>query len=178
MRDACRMACGATRLAVVTATLASATLVSACASHHSGATTTASAGSVDLELAHGLTGGAKIEIELDSPRHLAGDTVQMRIINHEDAAFGFNACTRTIEWRKTGEWFAVPDTARVCTMNLQTLRARDSVNVTTTLPGILLPGDYRIVISFSREEGPAPAGRVATTPSATARIATREFMVQ
>src|SRR5689334_18413071 len=165
---------------VLRATAVATVLVSlACASPRGSAADSASANvSGDVELAAGRTGGARIDLEVDRTQYAAGDTVRMRIISREDAGYGYNACMRTVEWRRSGEWFSVPEEGRMCTMNLAILAPGQTAEATTTLPETMRPGDYRVVITFSREESPMPGGRMASGAPAPARVASAPFRVE
>jgi hypothetical protein len=175
----------ASRVAV--GTLAIAALMAACATRRGGEST---ADSGAAAAANGMNPGtpapdvmpassnARIALEVDGTSLAAGATVHVRIVNRSDAGYGFSACQRSIEWRRSGEWFSVPEEGRMCTMILQLLGPRQTTTVETQLPETMVPGEYRIVMTFSREEGPAP-GRETPAPAAQPlRVASDPFRVE
>lgn len=179
-----------TRVTMLTASLACAALVSACATPRGGdngvdsaaatpgGTPGAAAGPTTGAVAPATGGNARITLELDRTRYAAGGTVNLRIVNQDDAGYGFSACQRAVERRRGGEWFTVPEEGRVCTMMLQLVGARQTVMAETELPSPLDAGEYRIVITFSREEGPAPGRDVPAPPATPSRIASAPFRVE
>ena len=129
------------------------------------------------------TGGASdarqhVALELDRTRYAAGATVNLRIVNRDDVGYGFSACQRAIEHRRGGTWETVPEEGRMCTMQLQLLGARHTAMATTELPTPLAAGEYRIAITFSREEGPVPPGREPTAAPAPVRATSATFRVE
>lgn len=123
-------------------------------------------------------GRARITLELDRTRYAPGGTVNVRIVNGDDAGYGFSACQRVVERRRGGEWFTVAEDGRVCTMMLQLLGARETVMVATELPSPLEAGEYRLAITFSREEGPAPGRDTPLPAPAPTRVASAPFRVE
>lgn len=136
------------------------------------------AGSLVGGAAPATGGSARIALELDRTRYAPGGTVNVRIVNRDDAGYGFSACQRTVERRRGGEWFTVPEEGRVCTMMLQLLGARQTVMAETELPTPLDAGEYRIAITFSREEAPAPGRDTPLPAPAPSRIASAPFRVE
>ena len=123
-------------------------------------------------------GGARITLELDRTRYAPGGTVNVRIVNHDDAGYGFSACQRIVERRRGGDWFTVAEPVRMCTMMLQLLGARQTVMVETELPAALEAGEYRVAITFSREEGPAPGRDTPPPAPAPTPVASAPFRVE
>jgi hypothetical protein len=180
-----------TRLTILTTVLASgALLAGACA------TPRGSDGGADSAVASGNAGGvsaagaargetapppggdARITLELDRTRYAPGGTVNVRIVSQDDAGYGFSACQRQIERRRSGEWFSIPEEGRMCTMMLQLIGARQTVMVETELPSPLEAGEYRLVLTFSREEGPAPGRDTPAPAAAPTRVASAPFRVE
>jgi hypothetical protein len=143
-----------------------------------GASSGASPGAPAGQMAPSTGGSAKVTLETDRTIYPPGGTVNLRIINGDDVGYGFSACTRLVERRRSGEWFSVAEEGRVCTMMLQLLGPRQTVMATTELPSPLEAGEYRIVITFSREEGPAPGRDMPATTPAPSRVATAPFRVE
>ena len=151
---------------------------SAAAAPGTGGGTPSASGSASGDVAPATGGNARITLELDRTRYAPGGTVNLRIVNRDDAGYGFSACQRAVERRRGGEWFTVPEEGRMCTMMLQLVGARQTAMAETELPSPLEAGEYRIAITFSREEGPAP-GRDVPAPAATpSRIASAPFRVE
>ena len=119
-----------------------------------------------------------VALQLDRTRYAAGATVNLRIVNHDDVGYGFSACQRVVERRRGGAWEAVPEEGRMCTMQLQLLGARQTAMASTELPQPLAAGDYRIAITFSREEGPMPPGREPTAAPAPVHATSAAFHVE
>ena len=145
------MARTAVALAIATVTVA------ACVTPRNGEGTADSAAARDAspgapagQVASSTGGSAKVTLETDRTIYPPGGTVNLRIINGDDVGYGFSACTRLVERRRSGEWFSVAEEGRVCTMMLQLLGPRQTVMATTELPSPLEAGEYRIVITFSR----------------------------
>ena len=142
------------------------------------ATPGAPSGAPAGQVAPATGGSAKVTLETDRTIYPPGGTVNLRIINGDDVGYGFSACTRLVERRRSGEWFSVAEGGRMCTMMLQLIGARQTVMATTELPSPLEAGEYRLVITFSREEGPAPGRDMPATTPAPTRVATAPFRVE
>lgn len=136
------------------------------------------AGTPAGEAAPAPGGRAQIVLELDRTRYAPGSTVNVRIINRDDAGYGFNGCQRQVERRRGGQWVTVPEEGRICTMMLQLVGARQTVMVATELPAGMEAGEYRIAITFSREEGPAPGPDVPASAPPPIRAVSAAFRVE
>ena len=178
-----------TRVTMLTAALASAVvLASACATPRGSdgnadsaagpASGASGAGGARGDVAPPPSGNARISLELDRTIYAPGGTVNVRIVNQDDHGYGFSACQRQVERRRAGEWFSIPEEGRMCTMMLQLIGARQTVMVETELPTPMEAGEYRLVLTFSREEGPAPGRDAPAPPAAPSRVASAPFRVE
>lgn len=143
-----------------------------------GSSATGAPGATEGSASPAAGGQARITIELDRTRYAPGATVNLRIVNRDDAGYGFSACPRTIERRRGSGWVTVPEEGRMCTMMLQLLGARETVMAETDLPTPLERGEYRIAITFSREEGPAPGRDTPPPAPAPTRVTSAAFRVE
>lgn len=117
-----------------------------------------------------------VTIELDRASYEAGATVTLRLTNRSGASLGYNACTRTVERRDGAQWVAVPEPERICTRELRLLGAGETATEQTDLPRPLPAGEYRLVVSLSREEQPAP--RPDTSADGPIRATSTPFTVR
>ena len=74
----------------------------------------------------------------------SGSKVTLTLMNHGDAAIGYNLCTSALQRRDPNDWVEVR-TDEVCTMELRTLQPGASATFEKTLPSDLRPGEYRYV---------------------------------
>lgn len=92
----------------------------------------------------------------------SGSNVMLTLMNHGDAAIGYNLCTSALQRRDPNDWVEVR-TDEVCTMELRTLQPGAAATFEKTLPPNLQPGTYRYVTSVEKPVGGARV--VAATDS-------------
>jgi hypothetical protein len=80
--------------------------------------------------------------------------------NRSGSAYTFNPCTRTIERESGGNWTALPDEGRMCTMQAFLLSPHGTQTGSTELPDPLAPGRYRVAVRMTLDE----AGRQPASP--------------
>lgn len=90
-----------------------------------------------------------LEIMADRARYRAGDPLTLTIRNRRADTVSFNPCTRTLETQRDGKWIAVPEPARICTMEAWMLSPGGTRVGPTDLPADLGAGRYRIVLGLS-----------------------------
>ena len=95
-------------------------------------------------------------LALDHDRYRPGATVNLRITNHTRDTLGYNACTRGLERQTNGNWAAVAEPGRMCTMELRLLMPNETQTAVTELPDNASSGTYRIVVGLSRQKNPPP----------------------
>jgi hypothetical protein len=105
---------------------------------------------------------APVVLELDRTRYAPGASVRLRIVNRSGLGYGYNACTRVIERQLGSSWTRVAEAGRACTMELRILGPNETATQQVELPRPLPAGDYRLVLSLSREEGPPPGPGIPT----------------
>jgi len=84
----------------------------------------------------------------------SGSHVMLTLMNHGDAAIGYNLCTSALQRRDPNDWVEVR-TDEVCTMELRTLQPGAAATFEKTLPSNLQPGTYRYVTSVEKPVGGA-----------------------
>lgn len=150
----------------ITCTLIGICIVAACQSAQSDGTPTPGAGATSYTRGTpdttrtettrvggnvpGSQGGATLA--LDRTSYAPGATVTMRITSRTSDTLGYNPCAnRVVERQEGSNWVAHPEPDRMCTMELRLLMPNETVSNTTSLPGDLRSGIYRIVLSLSRQ---------------------------
>ena len=109
-----------------------------------------------------------LEITADRPHYRAGGPLTITIRNSREDTVSFNPCTRTLETQRDGKWIAVPEPARICTMEAWMLSPGSTRTGPTELPADLRAGRYRLVLGFGVESAEPPAERLqARTPPFT-----------
>ena len=109
-----------------------------------------------------------LEITADRPHYRAGGPLTITIRNSREDTVSFNPCTRTLETQRDGKWIAVPEPARICTMEAWMLSPGSTRAGPTELPADLRAGRYRLVLGFGVESAEPPAeGLQARTPPFT-----------
>jgi hypothetical protein len=93
-----------------------------------------------------------IELRVDPTTVRAGSQVELVLSNDSPATIGYNLCTSTLERRSDGGWVQAPSD-RVCTMELRTLPAGETVRYPYDIPGSTAAGEYRFVASVELMEG-------------------------
>lgn len=106
--------------------------------------------------APGMAAGG-VQLTLDRSTYRPGAPVTLRLVNGTSRTFGFNACTRTIERERDGEWAPFPEPDRICTMELHMLEPDANVTAQTELPGNIGRGTYRVSLALS-DESASPGG--------------------
>ena len=106
-----------------------------------------------------------LEITADRARYRAGQPLTLSIRNARTDTVSFNPCTRTLEVQRDKKWIAVPEPARICTMEAWMLSPGSTRAGPTELPADLRAGRYRVVLGFGAESAEPPAERLeARTP--------------
>jgi Big-like domain-containing protein len=106
-----------------------------------------------------------LDIAADRVRYRAGQPLTLTIRNGREDTVSFNPCTRTLETQRDGKWVAVPEPARICTMEAWMLSPGSTRTGPTELPADLRAGRYRVVLGFGAGSGEPPAERLeARTP--------------
>lgn len=109
-----------------------------------------------------------LDIAADRVRYRAGQPLTLTIRNGREDTVSFNPCTRTLETQRDGKWIAVPEPARICTMEAWMLSPGSTRAGPTELPADLRAGRYRLVLGFGVESAEPPAERLqARTPPFT-----------
>jgi hypothetical protein len=101
-----------------------------------------------------------VEVATDRADYRPGDPLTLSVHNRGADTIAFNPCTRTLEAEQGGGWTAVPEPARICTMEAWILAPGESRAGPTELPADLAAGRYRAVLGFSAGLAEPPAGRV------------------
>ena len=101
-----------------------------------------------------------LEITADRPHYRAGGPLTITIRNSREDTVSFNPCTRTLETQRDGKWIAVPEPARICTMEAWLLAPGETRAGPTELPADLVAGRYRAVLGFSAGSGEHAAGKL------------------
>jgi hypothetical protein len=112
----------------------------------------------DQSLTGGNLTGTGVQVTTDQSSYQAGAAVGITIHNQESEWVTYNACTRELELRDGTNWVAGPASLRLCTREVTQVDAGATGQDVTDLDRGLVPGDYRLVISFGR--GYAPEGEV------------------
>jgi hypothetical protein len=112
----------------------------------------------DQSLTGGSLTGAGVLVTTDQGSYQAGRAVRITIHNQESEWVTYNACTRELEVRVGANWVPGPASLRLCTREVTQVDAGAIREDVTDLDLGLVPGDYRLVISFGR--GYAPEGEV------------------
>ena len=104
------------------------------------------------------------------PTYKAGATVEMRLHNTSNTAYGFNACQRTIEKRDGQQWAPVTEPPMSCTMQLDVLPAKGTATARTQLPDSLGAGEYRFELKFTPQGNSAGGGAAVEAASNAFRV--------
>ncbi len=94
---------------------------------------------------------SSVELRTDQTRYPRGATVGLTFVNHTDASWAFNPCTRTVEHEVSGAWQRVEEPGRMCTMIAVLLGPKATQTASTDLPKDLPAGRYRLVVGLTRE---------------------------
>jgi hypothetical protein len=106
-----------------------------------------------------------LEITADRARYRAGHPLTLTIRNRRADTVSFNPCTRTLEAQRDGKWIAVPEPARICTMEAWMLSPGGTRAGPTDLPADLGAGRYRIVLGFTAGSPETSAGKLEARTS-------------
>lgn len=93
-----------------------------------------------------------VVLRVDPATVSAGSPVELVLANDSQGTIGYNLCTSTLERRSDGDWARVPSD-RVCTMELRTLPAGETVRYPYEIPASTAAGEYRFVASVELMEG-------------------------
>ena len=106
-----------------------------------------------------------LDIAADRVRYRAGQPLTLTVRNSREDTVSFNPCTRTLETQRDGKWIAVPEPARICTMEAWMLSPGSTRTGPTELPADLRAGRYRVVLGFGDGSMEPPPERLkARTP--------------
>jgi hypothetical protein len=113
----------------------------------------------------------EVQVSTDRSSYRAGDAMTLTVQNGSADTVAFNPCTRTLEREQAGAWIAVPEPARICTMEAWILPPGERRAGPTELPGDLEAGRYRAVLAFTVESANPSGGRleVRTAPFSVER---------
>ena len=111
----------------------------------------------DQSLGGSLTGGGVL-LTTDKSSYTEASVVQLAIQNQESERLAYNACIRELEVRDGVNWVPGPVSLRLCTKDVRYVDARTTRPDSTDLDLGLTPGEYRIVLGFTRDN--APEGEV------------------
>jgi hypothetical protein len=104
-------------------------------------------------LSGGNLNGAGVQVTTGEASYAAGSPVGLTIHNQESDPLAYNACTRELEFWDGNNWVPGPASLRLCTKRVWYVQPGEASQDTTDLDLGLVPGDYRIVISFTRDQG-------------------------
>ena len=109
-----------------------------------------------------LTGGnltaSGVLLTTDQSSYPQAAVIQLAIQNGESERLAYNTCIRELEVRDGANWVPGPASLRLCTRDVRYVDARTTRPDSTDLDLGLAPGEYRIVLGFSRYY--APEGEV------------------
>jgi len=91
-------------------------------------------------------------LRTDKGAYRAGEKMTLTLENKSASSFTFNPCNRSIERQDGGNWIALPDEGRMCTMEAWVLDPHGSRSGPTELPATIAPGKYRVVIRLNRDQ--------------------------
>ena len=97
-----------------------------------------------------------LEVSTDRASYRAGQPLTLTVHNRGADTVAFNPCTRTLEAERGNAWTAVPEPARICTMEAWLLAPGETRAGPTELPA----GRYRAVLGFSAGSGEHAAGKL------------------
>ena len=120
-------------------------------------------------LVSGSLNGAGVSITTDRISYQGGEAVGITIQNQEPEWVTYNACTRELEVKEGANWVPGPSSLRLCSREVTQVDSGATGQDSTGLDLGLVPGDYRLVISFGR--GYAPEGDVIRAVSNAFTIA-------
>ena len=101
-----------------------------------------------------------LEVSTDRASYRAGEPLTLTVHNRGADTVAFNPCTRTLEAERGNAWAAVPEPARICTMEAWLLAPGGTRAGPTELPADLVAGRYRAVLGFSAGSGEHAAGKL------------------
>ena len=101
-----------------------------------------------------------LEVSTDRASYRAGEPLTLTVHNRGADTVAFNPCTRTLEAERGNAWTAVPEPARICTMEAWLLAPGGTRAGPTELPADLVAGRYRAVLGFSAGSGEHAAGKL------------------
>jgi hypothetical protein len=102
----------------------------------------------------GNLNGAGVLLTTDQSSYSQGSVVRLTIQNEESVRLAYNACIRELEVRDGPNWIPGPASLRLCTRDVRYVEARTTRPDSTDLDLGLTPGEYRIVLGFSRDYAP------------------------
>jgi hypothetical protein len=109
---------------------------------------------VDQSLTGGSLTGAGVRLTTGESSYQAGASVNLAVENLESERLAYNACTRTLEVLEGTAWKAGPASLRLCSKEVWYIEAGESRLAITDLDLGLVPGVYRIVLTFARDYAP------------------------
>ena len=101
-----------------------------------------------------------LEVSTDRASYRAGDPLTLTVHNRGADTVAFNPCTRMLEAERGNAWTAVPEPARICTMEAWLLAPGETRAGPTELPADLVAGRYRAVLGFSEGSAEPAAGKL------------------
>jgi hypothetical protein len=112
-----------------------------------------------------------LEVSTDRTSYRAGEPLTLTVHNRGADTVAFNPCTRTLEAERGNAWTAVPEPARICTMEAWLLAPGETRTGPTELPADLVAGRYRAVLGFSAGSAEPTSGKLEarTAPFAVER---------
>jgi hypothetical protein len=108
----------------------------------------------DQSLTGGNLSGAGVLLTTEKSSYPGGAPVKLTIQNQESERLGYNACTRELEVREGAHWVAGPASLRLCNRRVYYVDASATLADSTDLDLGLVPGEYRIIISFAPDFAP------------------------
>ena len=114
--------------------------------------------------------GDAVSVTVDQQTYKAGAAVELRLQNHSNTAYGYNACLRTVQRRDGEQWANVPEPPMTCTMQLNVLPAKGSATARTQLPDSLGTGEYRVALRMTAEGNEADNAAAVEAASNTFRV--------
>ena len=98
--------------------------------------------------------GSGVLLTTDQSSYSQAAVVQLAIQNEESERLAYNTCIRELEVRDGANWVPGPASLRLCTRDVRYVEARTTRPDSTDLDLGLTPGEYRIVLGFTRDFAP------------------------
>ena len=102
----------------------------------------------------GNLNGAGVLLTTGKSSYAQATVVQLAIQNEEPERLAYNACTRELEVWDGMAWVPGPASLRLCSRDVRDVEARTTRPDSTDLDLGLAPGEYRMVLGFTRDIAP------------------------